>query len=226
MIRNLFFVFTLGVFLVACQGRQEAAVVGAVYNSEVTNALQPQRENFSKKRAALTFDSGASAQSCDEYLRLLATSALKEDVNNQLAKGEYLLCDVLALIGDKKLPAARQDVALGQVLATRLDVRSFPSSLFQMLDEQKYTLSQLDAKAIKTDNTAVTYETPEWRYRIELVATLDINKNGKADWVLWLADEAKTGNYRQYQTLIIQDVSDTGSLSATPYTVTMNAQHK
>ncbi len=226
MTRNMLVVFALCGLLLACQGRQEGVVAGAVYNVELATALQQYQESFNKKRATLTFDSGATAQTCDEYLRLMATTVLKEDVNNQLAKGEYLLCEALAMMGDKKLSAGRQGATFGQTLAARLDVRSFPSSLFQMLDEQKYSLNQLDAKAIKTDNTAVISETEEWRYRIELVATLDVNNNGKADWLLWLADEAKTGNYRQYQTLVIYDVSDTGLLSAVPYTVTMNAQRK
>ena len=226
MTRSTLLVLSLGVFLVACQGRQEAVVVGAVYNSEVASALQQYQSNFNKKRAVLVFDSGAKAQTCNEYLRLIATVPLKEDVNNQLVKGEYLLCEVLAIIGEKKLSAGRQDVGFGQALASRLDLRSFPSSLFQTLDEHKFSLSQLDAKAVKTEATAVTYETAEWRYRIEVVATLDVNNNGKADWLLWLADEAKTGNYRQYQTLVIYDVNETGPMKATPYAVTMNAQPK
>jgi len=226
MIRKLFAVCALSVFLGACQGQQEAAIAGSVYSDQVVNALQQRRDNDNKKRASLTFDSGATAQTCGEYLRLMAVSVLKEDVNNQIARSEYLLCDVLAMIGDRKLGAGRQGAAFGQILATRLDLRSFPSSLFQTLDERKFSLSHLDAKAVRADSTGVKYETKNWHFRLELVATLDVNNNGKADWVLWLADEAKSGNYRQYQTLIVPDVSDTGPMSAIPYTATMNAKRK
>lgn len=225
MTRNLIFIFALGVLLSACQERQDGAAVGALYNSELAYALQ-ERQFFNKKRTTLMFENGATAQTCSEYLRLIAGSALKEDVNNQLAKGEYLSCDVVAMIGDKKLSVPGKDALLGQALATRLDLRSFPSSLFQTLDERKFSLSHLDAKAVKADSTGVTYETKDWHFRLELVATLDVNNNGKADWVLWLADEAKSGNYRQYQTLIVPDVSDTGPMSAIPYTATMNAKRK
>lgn len=76
-----------------------------------------------------------------------------------------------------------------------------------MLDEQKHSLNQLDEKAVKGESTTVIHETADGHYRLELVATLDVNNNGKADWVLWLADEAKSGNYRQYQTLIAYDVA-------------------
>ena len=85
-----------------------------------------------------------------------------------------------------------------------------------MLDEKKFSLKQLGANAVKTEATSASYETTDWHYRLEWVATLDANNNGKADWVLWLADEAKDGNYRQYQTLVIYDVSVTGLLSAVP----------
>ena len=63
-------------------------------------------------------------------------------------------------------------------------------------------------------------ETAEWRYRLELVAISDIDKNGKPDWVLWLSDESKSGNYRGYQTLIAYDVKQGNTISAKPY------QHK
>ena len=53
-------------------------------------------------------------------------------------------------------------------------------------------------------------------FRLEVVATLDPNNNAKPDWVLWLADEARPGNYRQYQALVIYDVSDSGPLRAAP----------
>lgn len=224
MTRIVFLVCALGVALAACQGQQGMAAAGFVYNDQVAKALQQRHDADTRTRATLTFDSGATARSCGEYLRLLTGSILKEDVNNQIAKGEYLLCEVLAMVGDRKLDAGRQDVTFGQALTTRLDLRSFPSSLFQTLDEKKYSLSRLDTKAIKVEPTRATYETKDWHFRLELVATLDVNDNGKPDWVLWLTDEAKSGNYRQYQTLIAHDVSDTGPINVVSYAVTMNAK--
>lgn len=223
MTRIVFLVCALSVVLVACPGQQGVAA-GSVYNDQVAKALQQRRDADTRTRATLMFDSGATARFCSEYLRLLAASTLKEDVNNQIAKGEYLLCEVLAMVGDRKLDAGRQDVTFGQALTTRLDLRSFPSSLFQALDENKHSLSRLDTKAIKVEPTRATYETKDWHFRLELVATLDVNNNGKPDWILWLADEAKSGNYRQYQTLIAHDVSDTGTINVVPYAVTMNAK--
>ena len=226
MTRNLLVVLALSGFLTACPGQQAVTAIGSVYNGQVASALQQRQENFNKKRATVEFDSGATAQTCGEYLRLIVGATLKESVNNQLARNEYLMCEVLAIVDNRKFSDGSQGVAFGQILANRLDLRSFPSSLFQMLNDQKYSLSLLNAEAIKVEPTAVTYETGDWRYRLEVVATLDVNNNAKADWVLWLADEAKSGNYRQYKTLIIFDVSDSGSLSAVPYAATVIAQRK
>lgn len=224
MIRNIAFIIVVNVLVAACQERREVSSV-TLYNSELANALQD-RQILNKKRAALTFESGTTAQNCGEYLRLSASSMLKEEVNNQLAKSEYLACDVAAILGDTKYTLVRKDAPFGQTLANRLDLRTFPSSLFQMLDEKKYSLSAVGARAVKVESTSATYETGDVHYRLELVATLDMNRNGKLDWVLWLADEAKSGNYRQYQTLIVQDARDTGSLRAVPYPYAMNTQKK
>lgn len=218
MIKRPFFVILLSVSLLGCEVPPKGAVVGTICNREVADALR-QRDILDKKRAALTFDSGASAHTCRDYFRLIGSSSVKEDVTNQLAKSEYLLCDVAAVIGDKKLVTDVRDVAFGQALAARLDLRSFPSSLFQMLDEHKYSLNQLDAAAVRLSPVAATYDTKDLHFRLEVVATLDVNKNGKADWLLWLADEARMGNYRQYQTLVIYDVTGSGLLRAAPIAI-------
>ena len=215
MIKNLTFAVLLSVSMLGCEARHQATI-GVVYNRELADALQ-RRDVFDKKRAVLTFDSGAVANTCGEYLRLVGSSPIKEDVTNQLSKGEYILCGALALVGDNKLATGAREVAFGQALATRLDLRSFPSSLFQMLDEHKYSLNQLDGAAVKLGPMAAVYETKDTHFQLEVVATLDINHNAKTDWLLWLADEARTGNYRQYQTLIIYDASDSGVLRATPF---------
>ena len=81
-----------------------------------------------------------------------------------------------------------------------------------MLDEHEFSLTGLDGAAVKLEPTVAAYETKDMHVRLEVVATLDINNNAKPDWLLWLADEARTGNYRQYQTLVIYDASDSGPL--------------
>ena len=80
-----------------------------------------------------------------------------------------------------------------------------------MLDEKKHTLNKLTGD-LKLGVNSASVESNDWRYALELVAVTDINKNGTADWIIWLIDEAKTGNYRAYQTLIAFDVDKTKDL--------------
>lgn len=86
-----------------------------------------------------------------------------------------------------------------------------------MLDEGKNTLAQLDPENISSGKNYTYYETDDWSYKLEVVTTLDINKNGKDDWVIWLSDESKTGNYKSYQTLVSYDVPASGIFKAQKY---------
>ncbi|MGD9386414.1 MAG: hypothetical protein PVF28_07655, partial [Thioalkalispiraceae bacterium] len=139
---------------------------------------------------------------------------IKEGVNNQIIKNEYLECDVLSLLGDSSFTREKQKVSTGEALATRLDLRTFPSSLFRRVDDNAYTLKQVAGKQTSSTQHTVVYETDDWFYRLEVVAQADLNKNGEPDWIVWLFDEAKTGNYRSYQTLIIYDPAKQDKLKA------------
>lgn len=208
----------VAVLLTGCVAQSKVPDVVILLNNDATKAISRYSEAVSKKRVPVEFDSGEKADTCESYMRLAAKSTLKEDVANQLGKSEYLMCDVLAIVGNRKTIAGdiHKTSAYGTALASRLDLRTFPSSLFHMLDEKRHTLTQLNAKAVTT-TTSASSETDDWRYRLELVAVLDVDKNGKLDWVLWLSDESKQGNYRSYQTLIASDVTESGVIGAKPY---------
>ena len=218
--KKCFYVLSvLTVFLSGCAAQSKVSDVVILLNDDAAKAISRYSEAVSKKRVPVEFDPGEKADTCESYMRLAAKSSLKEDVANQLGKSEYLMCDVLAIVGNRKIIAGdiHKTTAYGTALASRLDLRTFPSSLFQMLDENKHTLTQLNTKAVKTTTTSASSETDEWRYRLELVAVLDADKNGKPDWVLWLSDESKPGNYRNYQTLIAYDVTESGVIGAKLY---------
>lgn len=208
----------LTVFLSGCAAQSKVPDVVILLNDHAAKAISRYSEAVSKKRVPVEFDSGEKADTCESYTRLSAKSTLKEDVANQLGKSEYLMCDVLAIVGNRKTLAGdiHKTTSYGKALASRLDLRTFPSSFFQMLDEKKNTLTQLNSKVVTTSTSAIS-ETDEWRYRLELVAVLDVDKNGKPDWVVWLSDESKSGNYRGYQTLIAYDVAESVVIGAKPY---------
>jgi hypothetical protein len=203
--------------LAACQANRPVAPAIMVYDDTLVPLLQDYTGAINQKRATLEFATGEKAGDCASYIQMSKTTSLKEDVNNQLVKSEYLVCDVLALIGKRGFNAGGKGAEFGKVLATRLDLRSYPSSLAQMVDDNKNTLAQLDAKLLITKPAAVIYETTEWHYQLKLVAVSDLNNNAKPDWLIWLADETKNGNYRNYQTLVAYDVADHGLIVAVPY---------
>lgn len=156
-------------------------------------------------RPPVRFASGATASNCEQYLQAKRTSVLAEDVNNIRQSANYLTCDTLALLQHAKvsLPVAGQDY--GKVLAESLDLRSFPSSLAQMLDDNRYTLSQLDNPALQLSNEVVSYSTDELNFSLQLMALADADGDGVDDWIVWMSDEAKEGNYADYEVLLIHD---------------------
>lgn len=208
------------VFQTACGASGHASILITAYNAETIKALHQYDQTLRKRRPPLEFKSRTVAETCETYIQAMRETAPDEGVNNQIAKSEYLICDVLAIIGRKNVTGERiGGSAFGEMLAARLDLRSFPSSLFQMLDEKKHTLASIGKGSLQVGATFVTYETPDWVYKLEVVASLDINKNGKPDWVIWLTDKAKTGNYRGYQTLIAYDVTTDGEFRAELYSL-------
>lgn len=129
-----------------------------------------------------------------------------------------MLCEALDLIGKTPPGDAGVNGDHGQFIAKHLDLRSFPSSMFQLTDDTKFTLLSLFPNEIETTRSSVTYKSDDWVLSLDLVAILDVNHNGLPDWIIWLADESKKGNYRSYSTLVSFDVSETTpTMSAVPY---------
>ena len=141
-----------------------------------------------------------------------------EDVTNQQVKSEYLICDVLGSVAnDMRMEPIAPGKGFGEALASRLDLRSFPSSLGPRVDDEHYTLNHLiDARQLKTEPWGLTVSSPSWSYVLRVVLVGDIDRSGAVDWVIWLTDEALDGNYRGYDTLLVRDVAIDGLLQAQP----------
>ena len=102
---------------------------------------------------------------------------------------------------------------LGRRLATQLDLRTVPSSLGPQLSDDKFTLHLL-SRATQTSAAAAWLEDDASSVRLEIVAQADVNGDGKDDWIVWLVDEARDGNYRGYVTLVVLDCTRSGALAA------------
>lgn len=192
--------------LFSCSTEKDISITTSVFNADVASSLKNFKQSISSKRAEIEFISGVKVNSCDAYLNEVKKSKISEGINNKIAKSEYLLCDVLGVLGNKSYSVMKSDPNMSNVIANKLDLRSFPSSLGPRIDSKSHTIKSIAGNDLVVKDNSVIYETPDWNLKFELVATADINVNKKEDWVLWVIDESKSGNYRSYQTLVLYDV--------------------
>jgi len=196
-----------GVCLFWCAGLAYAGA--SIFNPQLLGAYQHYQETLSSQRDGLLFESGKTANNCLEYLRQKKISGIAETVNNRIVSQEYLVCDSVVLLKQSATrSAARNETnSYGKELWERLDLRAFPSSLRQLVDDNHFVLSKLKNIPVTIDRYSVTSETDDWLFKIEVVAEFDRGANGTSDWLLWLTDAAKKGNYRSYNVLIVGNPS-------------------
>ncbi|ABM32055.1 hypothetical protein QRO11_16380 [Paracidovorax citrulli] len=177
-----------------------------VANPELLAALQNPEAALQAARTPLAFDNGESARNCREYAELLPKSRPVESERNFEIRGEYLLCDALHLVAGKPFAAEKAGVAArrARTLHDRLDVRTFPSSLRNRADAKRHTVKTVLPGASHAQGAVVAVETPDQRFRLEVVATVAPGKGRKPEWIVWVSDESKTGTYRGYSTLVVQ----------------------
>jgi len=211
-------VFASALFITACNNSNTDSQ-NRVFNQALFSSYQHRDTSLSEKRTELSFSGGVAAKNCSSYLVLAPKHDLEESVNNQIIKSEYLVCDALGLLaGTRKLDyqdASRSDY--GKQLSRKLDLRSFPSSLHRMSDADKYTLNSLFPGQVTTRGNLAILNTDDWTFRLEVVASVKLDNNNQPDWIIWLSDEAKVGNYRAYTTLVVYNPASDNSFKARVY---------
>ena len=202
----------------ACGQPAERSAAGlTIFSPTLRQALAQRQQVLSAKRTALSLSDGATVNSCESYLKARKAGAqIAETVAAQLVASEYLLCEAMDLLPAKASGTGRMPDKLGTRVAKQLDLRTFPSSLGPQLDAERYTLAAL-SDAVKADDVAAAIEDESSTLRFEVVAEADINRDGKQDWIIWMTDESRDGNYRGYATLVVDDVTASGPLRATAY---------
>ena len=211
----------MGLALVGCATGGPARV-GAksvdILADELRTAAANPRATLTAARTPLKFASGVVVTSCRDYLaQRRAHAVLDEGVANRMVASEYVLCDSVAALQGAALASADGDLAAkrGEVLASRLDLTSFPSSLGPRLDADHRVLRALGTP-VRTTATEAVMDTADWTFRLRVVAVADFDHDGKTDWLVWLTDEARDGNYRDYRALVVPDVVGKPSLVAIP----------
>ena len=196
--------------LTACLSANAETPVFVAAN--VLRMVTNREKEWTAPRTTLALSAG-QASDCASYARLRA-SGIVDDGSNERVKSEYLICDVLIQLGPTPEAKALPVDGYGVALASRLDLRSFPSSLGPMVDEERYTLARLFEGQVRTESDGAAVKTPDMVFSLTIVAVGDVDHSGKPDWIVWVSDEVVAGTYRGYETLLIKDPAPDGPLRA------------
>jgi len=219
--------FFLFLWMIDLSANAQPYKIGYVFNQDLLHMQRNYGESLDLPRSELQFANGRSAENCLEYYRLSSEQEIDESIHNQLVKSEYLACDALKVLAEATVvyEGSATGRGMGEKLSSKLDLRSFPSSLFRISDEEKHTLLALYPKNnLVSDDTATLLETEDWIFRLKVVAIIPLNDNKIPDWITWVLDEAKQGSYHSYSTLIIYDPDAEESLITTPYLSELKGQ--
>jgi hypothetical protein len=176
-----------------------------IYNPTVREAMRHFDESNSQSRSELVFINGTKVTNCIDYIKASNEAAIIEHPDNQEIQSEYLICNVLSLLGRRKYIIPKVMPKLGEALAENLDLRSFDSTLSPLISDKQFTLAHLKGN-LKIGATKVSLVTEFGEISLEVIATADVTNNGKADWIVWLMDVDKQNKTVRYQTLLACDV--------------------
>lgn len=213
---NTRLLLALATVLAGCASNDHIGSTPLIVDLEVESAYLDYHSSMQESRPPVAFDSAAVATNCREYLEEKAASAISENSSNFLAAQSYVICDTLKAIrhsADMRVSSGVDEAA--NELLTRLDLRSFRSSLYQRTDDAKRTLAELLPGSVSTSNYSVRAAVDDWEYVVKVVAFIDADDNGNEDWLIWVKDKAGTGSYDSLNAYIAYNVPQDGLIELT-----------
>jgi len=166
-------------------------------------------------RPAMTTPSGPAIYNCHAYLSTPDRAEIAAAPANRNAAADYVLCDSLSLLqGAFATTAESGELDMGRSLATRLDLRSFRSSRHQRTTDDAFTLEALAGRPLKIGPRTAELESPDWYFKLEVVAVADIDGSGEVDWLVWVVDQSLTGSYFTVSPLVVIDPVEDSLLEA------------
>ena len=174
---------------------------GYIYNRGLLTAYENFDEAIEADRSELEFSEGKFVKNCSAYLSSLSKAGIAESTYNYVIKAQYVICDALRLLSQKSVVFVEDPGELGRKLLSRLDFRTFGSSIGPRTTETKYTLIALFPESISSNGPTAIYEDDEWYFGLEVVAAVELNGNDTLDWIIWNVDDAKGGTYYSYDNL-------------------------
>lgn len=203
--------------LAADNSPHSAIALVSTQNAVLVSALADLKATLFSPRTTLPFDNGVGVNNCVQYSNLLFTSAPDESVRSAEIRGEYLVCDAVRLLGGEPFIVTKAAIPANaaKTLFEHLDMRTFPSSLRNRADDQSHSLKTLLALgAVTMTRDTVEVETSAQFFSLKIVgivhrpATKSGGKVQQDEWIVWVGDEMKDGNYKSYRTLIVRPPSD------------------
>jgi hypothetical protein len=203
-----------GWLMIGCIHTDRSPMGVHVFDAGVRQALERYDGTLSEKRIPVVFASGETATTCVEYLKMAQSGPVAESVNNRIAAQEYCICTSIQTIAAAIPDTTYLPKSYGRELLRRLDLRSFASSLRPAANETRFTLADLAPVPAKADRYTCSFRSADWEFQIEVIAELDYDHDGRADWLVRLTDEARQSTYRDYRILIVSEVAAAGYLKA------------
>lgn len=197
--------------LTACASTPVEHEAPLITYAPVQLAYDNYTDEMQKQRLTLAFKGGASVNNCRSYLAARQTLNIRESDANFIAAQTYLICDTIAAVKASLASSKPTPLSLlkegGITLAQYADLRSFSSSYYRQASDEKFTLDALFHGEIKFIANATKRDNDDWFYELRIVARIDLNNNGKEDWLIWLTDKAKKGSYNTVSILVAYDVN-------------------
>jgi len=215
---NICFSF-LCIFILAGCSSSNSQETQYILNDTLELSYKDIENSLNKNRSKLLFNNGKVVSNCNSYFLLNSKNDVDESIHNQQVKSEYLICDALDILSNSSWKGNEKinSLNLGEKLQSKLDLRTFPSSLNRSSSKETHTLKSMFPEQTKFSDSLVELQTEDWEFTIEVVALARINDNSFPDWILWVLDESKSGNYRSYSTLVIYDPENQKELKGIAY---------
>lgn len=183
-----------------------------IISEDVRAAVAHPDDAMTRTRSPLGLDNGTTVRNCTDYLAAQRAGAeIAEFTEARLVASEYVVCDVMDALRCAARGAQGPMRKVGQELADRLDLRQIRTSLGPRLDDRAHTLATL-GDALQTTDIRASLTLADWTFVLSLAAVADVDGDGRSDWIVSLADEARTGSYRDYGVLVVLDPERPGPL--------------
>lgn len=213
---NIRLLLALATVFTGCASNQHIDGEPLIVDRRVESAYIDYNSSMQETRPPVEFDSTEVATNCREYLEEKAVSSISENTNNFLVAQSYVICDILNAIRHSAPIRVSSGVdEAAKALLTRLDLRSFRSSLYQRTEDAKRTLVEVVPGSIHTSNYSVSAALDDWEWVVKVVAFIDADNNGVEDWLVWVKDKSGSGSYDSLNAYIAYNVQQSGLIELT-----------